>query len=86
MQITDELRHLDVPLFLEYVCVSGDDEFDIDWWITSELKELFGIKLTDKERKTRIQAFKWGMGYRQWAAVYSKEDILNHRLVDSERA
>ncbi|GAB6566987.1 hypothetical protein [Bacillus cereus] len=86
MQITDELRHLDVPLFLEYVCVSGDDEFDIDWWTTSEMRELFGIKLTDEEKKNRIQAFKWGMGYRQWAAVYSKEDILNHRLVGSERA
>ncbi|KZD71080.1 tRNA nucleotidyltransferase [Bacillus cereus] len=50
------------------------------------MRELFGIKLTDEEKKNRIQAFKWGMGYRQWAAVYSKEDILNHRLVGSERA
>ncbi|BCD33080.1 hypothetical protein bcgnr5371_60170 [Bacillus cereus] len=86
MQITDELRHLNVPLFIEYRCVSGDDEFDIDWWTISELRKLFGIRLTDDEKQTRIQAYKWGIGYRQWAAVYSKEDILNRRLVASERA
>jgi hypothetical protein len=86
MEITDELKHFDVPIFVEYNCVSGDDEFDIDWWTVSELRKLFGISLTDAEKQNRIQAFKWGIGYRQWATVYSKEDILNHRLIASERA
>ncbi|HDR6313195.1 TPA: hypothetical protein QCU60_005231 [Bacillus cereus] len=86
MEITDELRHLNVPLFVEYNCVSGDDEFDIDWWTVSEMKKLFGITLTDTEKQNRIRAYKWGIGYRQWAAVYSRTEILNYRLLDSEGA
>ncbi|HDP4772801.1 TPA: hypothetical protein P6R15_006441 [Pseudomonas aeruginosa] len=86
MEITDELKHFDVPIFVEYNCVSGDDEFDIDWWTVTELKQLFAITLTEKEKATRICAFKWGIGYRQWAAVYSRTEILNYRLIASEGA
>ncbi|HEF5239115.1 TPA: hypothetical protein SAS01_005924 [Bacillus cereus] len=86
MQITDDLKHYGLPLFVEYECINDDIEFDIDWWTVSELKKLFGITLTEKEKKTRIQAFKFGQGYRQWAAVYSREDVLNRRLIDSDGA
>ncbi|HFK1501365.1 hypothetical protein [Bacillus cereus] len=74
------------PVFQEYQCTYPDPllEFDIDWWTVSELKELFDITLTDKEKETRIQAFKTAQGYRGYAAVYSKKEILDLRLVINE--
>lgn len=79
MYIESELKHYDVPRFVDYICVSGDDSFKVDWWTITELKEIFNIRLTDQEKTTRIVAFNICPGYRGWAAVYSREDILNYR-------
>ncbi|GAB6621267.1 hypothetical protein bcgnr5406_60890 [Bacillus cereus] len=83
MYTESELKHFDVPRFVDYVCVHDESiEFDVDWWTVSELKELFNIRLTDLEKKTRISAFKTQEGYRGWAAVYSRKEILNYRLIE----
>lgn len=82
MYTESELKHLDVPQFVDYVCVNGDDEFDVDWWTVTELRELFNIRLTDHEKKTRIVAFKTTEGFRGYAAVYSRKEILDYRLIE----
>ncbi|WP_131801182.1 hypothetical protein [Bacillus paranthracis] len=78
-----ELKHLDVPIFCDYECVNGDDEFDVDWWTVTELRELFGIRLTDQEKKNKIVAFKTTEAFRGYAAVYCRTEILNYRLIDN---
>jgi hypothetical protein len=84
MYTESELKHFDVPRFVDYVCVHDESiEFDVDCGTVSELKELFNIRLTDLEKKkTRISAFKTQEGYRGWAAVYSRKEILNYRLIE----
>lgn len=72
-----------LPIFKAYECIYPDQyqDFDIDWWTVSELKTIFNIKLTEIEKKTRIQAYKSGVGYRGFAAVYSRQEILALRLL-----
>ncbi|WJE17865.1 hypothetical protein QRY07_00715 (plasmid) [Bacillus cereus] len=83
MYTEEEVDCYDVPKFIDYECISGDDSFKVDWWTITELREIFGIRLTDQEKKNRIVAFNTGVGYRGWAAVYSREDILNYRLINN---
>ncbi|HFK1501378.1 TPA: hypothetical protein ACGXMW_005836 [Bacillus paranthracis] len=83
MYTKEQVELTGFPIFQEYKCTYPDFslEFDVDWWTVSELKELFDIILTDFEKETRIQAFKTGAGYRGYAAVYSRKEILDMRLV-----
>lgn len=78
-----EVDLAELPIFMEYKCIYPNKlvEFDIDWWTASELKGLFGITLTKEEKETKIQAFKHSAGYRGFAAVYSKQEILDSRLI-----
>ncbi|CAM4363466.1 hypothetical protein [Bacillus paranthracis] len=84
MYTESELKHYDVPRFVDYICVHDESiEFDVDWWTVTELKELFNIRLTDQEKKTKIVAFKTTEGFRGYAAVYSKKEILDFRLINN---
>lgn len=82
MYTEEEAKCYNVPMFIDYYCVNGDDDFKVDWWTVTELREVFGIRLTDQEKENRIVAFNTMSGYRGWAAVYSREDILNYRLTE----
>lgn len=82
MYTESELKHFDVPRFIDYVCFHDESiEFDVDWWTVTELRELFNIRLTDQEKKTRIVAFKTTEAFRGYAAVYSRKEILDYRLI-----
>lgn len=79
----EHIEGLGLPMFYDYECVNGDDEFRIDYWTVSEFKDLLHITLSEDEKKAQnLKGFKSGPGYRGWSGLYSMSEILNARGMD----